>query len=154
MSDCFLTEVEAQNFTGCYSNKGRIHWLKTHGIPHHINSLGKVLITRTVLDVVREQGWRKHVFHTRTSVLKEIAMPRRGIGIYFLIQRKEILYVGRTTNFFVRMAAHDKGDIPFDSVAFIPTASELLDIFEHEYINRFKPKHNVALVIKVMENEA
>lgn len=146
--DAFLNKEEMIAFTTCHSEKGQIHWLQQHWIHHVVTPQGKPILTRSCLDVIREQGWRKKIFLTKTEALKCASMPRRGIGIYFLIGNKEIIYVGRTTNFFVRMAAHDKGEIPFDAVSFHPMDKALLDIFESEYIRRFKPKYNVSLTVK------
>lgn len=141
----FLSRTELENFTLCYSTLGQEHWLRQHQIDHFINANGDVILNRSCLDVVREQGWRKKIFLTKTEVLGCSKMPRRGIGIYFLKRNGAILYVGKTTNFFVRMAAHDKGNIPFDDVTFIPMNESDLDLFEREYILKFDPEYNSHL---------
>jgi len=143
--DTFLNKIEVEKYTGCYSRIGQAHWLRHNNIEHLVNSDGDVLLARGCLDIIKEEKWREKIFLSKVDVLKCTKIPRRGVGIYFLRKRSVILYIGKTTNFFVRMAAHDKGEIPFDSVSFVPTSEMDLDLFEREYILKFKPKYDLHL---------
>lgn len=144
----FMTEKEIQLFTGCYSLAGQRFWLDQHEIHYDVNALGHIALLRSLLDVVRQPNWRKKIFLSKADITPQSLLPRRGVGVYLLLQKGKVVYVGQTTNFFVRMAAHDKPGIDFDGVHFIPMPLECIATFEREYILRFDPKYNKSLTWK------
>jgi hypothetical protein len=64
-----------------------------------------------------------------------------GSGIYFLIKEKEIVYVGQSTNVFLRIA-HHMGARDFDSWSFVPCKKADLRRREARYIEEFRPIGN------------
>lgn len=64
-------------------------------------------------------------------------------GIYFLIQDKNIVYVGQSTNILSRIGAHlENKKIKFNRYSIIPCKKEDLKILETYYIHKFNTKHN------------
>lgn len=61
-------------------------------------------------------------------------------GIYFLFQRKELVYIGKTKRFPTRVKQHKKD---FDRMRFIPCLEEMLGHYEERLIRFFKPKLNL-----------
>ena len=59
-------------------------------------------------------------------------------GVYFLIYKNNIVYVGQSVNVFSRMREHSKSK-EFDSYVYINCAKEHLDILESLYIHMFSP---------------
>lgn len=62
-------------------------------------------------------------------------------GIYFLIKRKKVVYVGRTISFPKRLSGHCAKD--FDSIRFIQCSKENLTKYEDRWIRLFRPKLNI-----------
>lgn len=61
-------------------------------------------------------------------------------GIYFLIYKKEIVYIGKTKNISHRLAGH--GSKNYEEYRFIPCEEVYLDAYEKRWIEKFKPKYN------------
>lgn len=61
-------------------------------------------------------------------------------GIYFLIKRKKVVYVGQTIAFPKRLSGHCSKD--FDSVRFIQCSKKHLTKYEDRWIRLFRPKLN------------
>ena len=66
-------------------------------------------------------------------------------GIYFLISKEKIRYVGQTKNLFDRLRRHFLNGRKFDSFAFIPCPHEQLDELEEAYILITLPEENDRL---------
>ena len=70
----------------------------------------------------------------------------RTPGIYFLLCREEIVYVGKSKNIFPRVLTGEHGakprSIEFDSWFWIPCPLTKLDATEEHYIIRFNPRCN------------
>jgi hypothetical protein len=64
-------------------------------------------------------------------------------GIYFLINNNEIVYVGQSINIHQRLQKH-LYEKQFDKINIIPCERFELNRMESLYINKFKPKLNVA----------
>lgn len=64
-------------------------------------------------------------------------------GIYFLILRSRVIYVGQSINIFSRVLQHT--DKEFDSFAFILCDASLLDKMESLYIHYLRPIANGTL---------
>jgi hypothetical protein len=62
-------------------------------------------------------------------------------GIYFLFNKKQLVYIGKTTNYPARVKTHRDKD--FDSMRFIECDEARLDYCERRLIYYFKPPLNV-----------
>ena len=64
-------------------------------------------------------------------------------GVYFLVARNKIVYVGQSTNVFARVASHiNENKKQFDSCSFIKCNPRTLNVLESLYIHTLKPKYN------------
>lgn len=61
-------------------------------------------------------------------------------GIYFLLSRNRVVYIGATTCYPNRLKQHK--DKKFNSYRFIPCAESQLADYEKRLINLFMPKYN------------
>lgn len=107
---------------------------------------------------------REFIINLQTEeeiVNSSIPAPKPLVGIYFLIQDKKIVYVGKSRDIKERIAEHTKphSDKKFDSFSYIELPEEFLDynrvydINEKEnialnnleglYILKYKPKYNI-----------
>jgi len=68
-------------------------------------------------------------------------------GVYFLIYKNKVVYIGQTQNFEHRLSSH-KGKKNFDSCRFIPCDKEKLLMYESRWILRFQPEYNIRKKIK------
>lgn len=64
-------------------------------------------------------------------------------GIYFLLYRKEIVYIGQSKNLSTRIKCH--GDKKFDTIRIIECSSKNMARYERRWILKFKPKYNKSL---------
>lgn len=95
----------------------------------------------------------KRVLHARSklpipeSEILATAVPAATMcGVYFLILRAEVVYVGQSIDVFGRLSRHLKtGRIPFDCFNIMPCAVEDLDDLEAQYIAAIVPRHNKSL---------
>jgi len=60
-------------------------------------------------------------------------------GIYFLIHKNKIVYIGRTTHLFSRVTQHQ---IKWDSVRIIQCSYKECSKYEKRWIKKFMPKYN------------
>ena len=80
-----------------------------------------------------------HLMIEEEDVVFEAQPINSVCGIYFLVRKNAIVYVGQTTNIFQRLGEHIKTK-PFDSVTFLPIDDpDDLDLFEAHYIEKFNP---------------
>ena len=79
--------------------------------------------------------------------LLQTAIPAAVLcGVYFLIRRSEVVYVGQSVNVFARLAQHLKGRrITFDSFNVVPCKAEDLDSAEAHYIAALVPRNNRSM---------
>lgn len=74
------------------------------------------------------------------------AMPADIIcGVYFLILRERIIYVGQSVNTLHRISTHKKNGYVFDSFTIVPCARDDLDKMESIYIRACWPDDNKML---------
>ncbi|MEO0700325.1 MAG: GIY-YIG nuclease family protein, partial [Pseudomonadota bacterium] len=74
------------------------------------------------------------------------AIPTSVIcGIYFLIKRDRIVYVGQSKNVLRRIARHIDDGREFDRFTISPCKEEDLDRMEATYISALYPDQNVML---------
>lgn len=60
--------------------------------------------------------------------------------IYFLLQQKEVVYVGQTEHGIIRPLSHRDKD--FDEIKILYCNPNELDILEDTYIQKYKPAYN------------
>jgi hypothetical protein len=84
---------------------------------------------------------------TTNSLLREDeiivhAIPvENSCGVYFLVHKKRIVYVGQSTNVFSRIVTHTQSKT-FDSYVFMPCEKKMLDKLESLYIHFLLPPLN------------
>lgn len=66
-------------------------------------------------------------------------------GIYFLLQGEEVVYIGKSKNFWLRLSDHFNSDKKFDNIYFLPAKEEILLRLEEKYILEYKPLYNKTL---------
>lgn len=76
------------------------------------------------------------------QILRRSFNVEQKSGIYFLIHRGEVVYVGQAINMFSRALEHD--DKEWSSVTFLPADRKILLLLEARYIRKFRPKYNVS----------
>jgi predicted GIY-YIG superfamily endonuclease len=70
-------------------------------------------------------------------------------GVYFLLKKGKVVYIGMTRNFFSRLLAHiNAGEIKFDSFRLISCKPVMMHGYEIRWIQRFRPKHNQKHIFK------
>lgn len=71
------------------------------------------------------------------------------VGIYFLLKKKKIVYIGQTVNAVPRINSH-VNNIDFDQVRIIQCRKKVLKKYEKRWIIRFRPKHNTTYLFKFL----
>ena len=74
------------------------------------------------------------------------------IGIYFLLDRFEIVYIGKSINLIQRVGSHIRENVKkFDSYKIIKCDAEFLDVFEGILIILIRPKYNKKFDINIFD---
>jgi len=82
-----------------------------------------------------------HTLLTESAIVGA-AKPADGFcGVYFLISRGRVVYVGQSVNVFSRVAQHS-ADKDFDAMAWVPCERRMLDKLESLYIHTLSPELN------------
>ena len=87
--------------------------------------------------------------HNHTSILDEVEILAAAVdyepasGVYFLISRGRIVYIGQAADVFARVADHERSNKRFDKWHWIPCEEGCLDTLERDYLKKFKPILNV-----------
>ena len=77
----------------------------------------------------------------RAEEIAKAARPwQTECGVYFLLDGKEIVYVGQAVSIYARISQHV--DKKFDGYAFVPCPREMLDKLESLYIHYLQPRLN------------
>lgn len=85
------------------------------------------------------------------NVIERFEMPK--IGVYFLFNNDELIYIGKSINIFQRLQSHLK-DKYFDSYSFFKCDSEdNATKLEKELIIKLKPKLNIQHKVSDIKNE-
>lgn len=71
----------------------------------------------------------------------------RLTGIYFMIRKRKIVYIGKTTNLIIRLAQSEHVNRRYDYLRFIQCDEVSLERYERRWIKKFKPKMNKVGVI-------
>ena len=81
------------------------------------------------------------LLNSYVGMILSINRNARAPGVYFLIEDKNIVYIGKSHNIYKRISTHIKEKrIVFDSFSYIAGKSN-----EMEYIKKFMPKYNRVL---------
>lgn len=131
-SKCFTSRDEAERWA---ARKERGLALQDSAIPRELLSL----LPRRTLGALRRVD-----FHA-DDVLHGAIPAVASCGIYFLIRSGDIVYVGKTTDVFLRLSKHRRDGKVFDSYNFMPCDESDLDELERLYIEAFLPKGNFRL---------
>ena len=73
------------------------------------------------------------------------------IGIYFLIYKRQIIYIGKSRKLGIRIGQHS--DKKFDCIRLIECDSQKLDEYERRLIMKFKPSMNVAFNGEILKQD-
>lgn len=83
--------------------------------------------------------------YTLTDILDASFDADAMVGVYFLINKDEVVYVGQSkTNILDRIAKHKRNGKEFGRYAFIRSTSDQVDNLERMYIEAFFPPWNVT----------
>lgn len=64
-------------------------------------------------------------------------------GIYFLLKKGKVVYIGQTTNIWGRIIGHQVSYKDFDKIRFIPCYGRRIRLkYERRWIRKFRPKFN------------
>jgi hypothetical protein len=63
-------------------------------------------------------------------------------GIYFLLKRQRVVYIGKTERWPIRLSDHR--NIDFDEAKIFECDQSLLTDYENRLIRLFSPRHNIA----------
>jgi len=75
--------------------------------------------------------------------LQELVLPPRICGVYFLIEGRDVVYVGQSADVVRRVNEHlDRGRKKFDSAMYLPCSLGELDELEEHFIKALKPRYN------------
>lgn len=70
------------------------------------------------------------------------------IGIYMLIKKEEVVYIGQSKNIKKRIPNHYDKD--FDAIAFAECPKDFLDEIEETMIKRYKPILNIVFITRIV----
>lgn len=77
--------------------------------------------------------------------MKTMVVIPKSIGIYFLIKKDVIVYIGQSKKVFHRIETHrDDPNKDFDTACYFECKEEELDTFERVLIYAFRPKYNTT----------
>lgn len=71
-------------------------------------------------------------------------------GLYFLLSKKKVVYIGVTKNLISRLIAHKSDGKKFDSFRLIECPIRVAIENEKRWIVKFRPKYNSVFVWKFM----
>lgn len=77
--------------------------------------------------------------------LREVHGDNFGPCVYFLVSNGSVVYVGQSTNLFMRINSH-KANKAFDRVLYLPCTKESLNTVEAAFIRNLKPVLNLTQV--------
>lgn len=91
---------------------------------------------------------KKQVYAAVNAVATDAAKVEKPCGVYFLLEGKEIVYIGQSIDCQKRVGTHIKETAKqFDRACFVPVDRESLNEVEATLIALFKPRHNLRGVM-------
>ncbi len=98
-----------------------------------IIGLNSDCIAKTELDPLKNQTTKVDIFEKRA-------------GVYFLFSKKNLVYVGKTTNLYMRLNNHVRdGKKIFDSFSFVEYGRDMADLMEQYTILHHRPFRNICV---------
>lgn len=88
---------------------------------------------------------------TESDIAARAVTLRKEPGIYFLLRRGRIEYIGQSIDVFVRIRQHEKRK-QFDAFCWIPCEIDKLAATEKYLIEKFRPPQNIAVFRTGSEN--
>lgn len=74
---------------------------------------------------------------------RELVLPPRICGVYFLIEGQDVVYVGQSADVVRRVNEHlDRGRKKFDAAMYLTCSLGELDELEEHFIKALKPRYN------------
>jgi len=80
--------------------------------------------------------------YTHKEIVTDAVPKGLMSGVYFLVLKGQVVYVGQSKNVFHRLARHIRDGREFDSFNVLPCPPERLDAVEGLYIDAFMPGMN------------
>lgn len=80
------------------------------------------------------------------EIVQSSTPASRLCGVYFLIEKGRIVYVGQSVNVTSRVASHH-GIKAFDAFAYVPCEPNQLDVLESLYIHYLQPTLNSGVTL-------
>lgn len=77
--------------------------------------------------------------------LKEMNGDPHGSCVYFLIDKKEVVYIGQSRSLASRVESHRQNKV-FDRILYLPCPEDNLNDVESSLIRKFRPKYNLSQV--------
>ena len=76
--------------------------------------------------------------------MNKICLSKYQSGVYVLYGKGKLLYIGETSNLYLRIGQHIKaGKIPFDNIEFYPFDENKRKYIEGILIKIYLPKYNI-----------
>lgn len=82
--------------------------------------------------------------HSVTDLLASAIPTNRASGVYFLIEKGEVTYIGQSSNVLSRIDKHRQNGRPFDAFTYMECPKQDLDHLEALYIQALKPRGNIS----------
>lgn len=83
--------------------------------------------------------------YSEQEIVSASIVAPKVCGIYFLIYKGSVVYVGQSIHIWSRISQHTAARKSFDRVAFLPCNKEHLDVLESLYIHILRPELNGAV---------
>lgn len=103
---------------------------------------GPALVTSVPVTVLRA---RRSIPYYEAEIVSGAVPTSIASGVYFLIRRGEVVYVGQSLDVLHRIARHRREGRIFDAYSVIECVPEQLDELERTYIKAFVPEDNWSL---------
>jgi hypothetical protein len=81
---------------------------------------------------------------SESHILAHSQRRMKFTGVYFLVMKNKIIYVGQSKDMQRRVMQHDKNGVDFDGFYYYPCEPTRAKFLEAFYINKFKPFLNRA----------
>lgn len=135
-SRTFLTEAEGR----AWGNLTEARLLRRHQREQAARESALAsAIPRRVLDAINDTSYA-------ANEVAEHAIPcGTNCGVYFLVLKGEVVYVGQSVDILNRISKHRRAGKEFDAYNFIECAREDAPKVEADYIMAFMPTLNLAL---------
>lgn len=139
-----LNQEEMVELTGTTNSMEQMKWLESRGWKFVMsNGIPKVARDH-YLQMLKTDFEKPDHLLSRKAVIERSKPIDKISGVYFLIQDDEIVYVGQSKDVDSRILAHS-ADKVFTRSYVLKAREEDLLWLEGMYIQKFRPKYNLAL---------